>query len=93
MKVSNRLPIVVFIIAFLVWSSAFAREQSDEELVKQLNNPVSISVPFQNNFECKLGPNTLCYYIALSNWRETLYNSSSDRIGQVMIRSNRSTNI
>jgi hypothetical protein len=38
--------------------SVFA-EQSDEELVKQLNNPVSplISVPFQNNFEFKLGPN------------------------------------
>src|SRR6195256_6252793 len=37
----------------------FAQEKSDEELVKELNNPVSslISVPFQNNFEFKLGPN------------------------------------
>jgi hypothetical protein len=34
-------------------------EQSDQELVKKLNNPVSalISVPFQNNFEFGLGPN------------------------------------
>src|SRR5262245_50967095 len=34
-------------------------QSGDEELVKQLNNPVSslISVPFQNNFEFKLGPN------------------------------------
>ena len=39
--------------------STFAQEKSDEELVKELNNPVSslISVPFQNNFEFKLGPN------------------------------------
>jgi hypothetical protein len=37
----------------------FAQEKSDEELVKELNNPVGslISVPFQNNFEFKLGPN------------------------------------
>jgi hypothetical protein len=37
----------------------FAQEKSDEELVKELNNPVSllISVPFQNNLEFKLGPN------------------------------------
>ena len=39
--------------------SIFAQEKSDEELVKELNNPVSslISVPFQNNFEFKLGQN------------------------------------
>jgi hypothetical protein len=39
--------------------STFAQEKSDEELVKELSNPVTslISVPFQNNFEFKLGPN------------------------------------
>jgi hypothetical protein len=39
--------------------SAFAQEKSDEELVKELANPIAslISVPFQNNFEFKLGPN------------------------------------
>jgi hypothetical protein len=43
----------------LTMHSAFAQEKSDEELVKQLSNPVAslISVPFQNNFEFKLGPN------------------------------------
>ena len=37
----------------------FAQQKSDEELVKELNNPVGslISVPFQNNFEFKLEPN------------------------------------
>jgi len=37
---------------------AFA-QQSDEELAKELQNPVAslISVPFQNNFEFNLGPN------------------------------------
>jgi hypothetical protein len=40
--------------------STFAQEKSDEELVKELSNPVAslISVPFQNNFEFKLGPNS-----------------------------------
>jgi hypothetical protein len=39
--------------------SAFAQEKSDDELVKELANPISslISVPFQNNFEFNLGPN------------------------------------
>ena len=33
--------------------------QNDEELIKELNNPVSslVSVLVQNNFEFKLGPN------------------------------------
>ena len=50
-----------FLVAAIVniSSSAFAQEQSDDELVKQLNNPVAslISVPFQNNFEFGGGPN------------------------------------
>jgi hypothetical protein len=43
----------------LAMHSAFAQEKSDEELVKELANPISslISVPFQNNFEFNLGPN------------------------------------
>jgi hypothetical protein len=50
---------IVTIFALLALPSAFAQEKADEELVKQLNNPVSslISVPFQNNFEFNLGPN------------------------------------
>jgi len=43
----------------LVSESDQSGAHSDEELVKQLNNPVSplISVPFQNNFEFNAGPN------------------------------------
>jgi hypothetical protein len=42
-----------------VLPSAFAQEKSDDELVKELANPIAslISVPFQNNFEFNLGPN------------------------------------
>jgi hypothetical protein len=46
-------------VALATVSEADESQHSDEELVKKLNNPVSalISVPFQNNFEFKLGPN------------------------------------
>ncbi|MEZ0256822.1 MAG: transporter [Chthoniobacter sp.] len=39
-------------------SPASGEEQSDQELVKQLNNPVSslISVPFQSNWDFRMGP-------------------------------------
>jgi hypothetical protein len=51
--------IVATTIVSLALNSASAQEQSDEELVKQLSNPVAslISVPFQSNFEFRLGPN------------------------------------
>jgi hypothetical protein len=51
--------VVALVSAAMLASSSFAQEKSDEELVKELSNPVAslISVPFQNNFEYKLGPN------------------------------------
>jgi hypothetical protein len=55
--------VVTFVVAttsvLLALHSTFAQEKSDEELVKELSNPVAslISVPFQSNFEFKLGPN------------------------------------
>lgn len=60
-KIDRRLITVIVgttVVAFAMHFT-FAQEESDEELVKELNNPVSslISVPFQNNFEFKLGPN------------------------------------
>jgi hypothetical protein len=50
---------MVTIFALLALPPAFAQEKSDDELVKELANPISslISVPFQNNFEFNLGPN------------------------------------
>jgi hypothetical protein len=50
---------IVTIFALLALPSAFAQEKSDDELVKELSNPVAslISIPWQSNFEFKLGPN------------------------------------
>jgi hypothetical protein len=50
---------MVTIFVLLALPPAFAQEKSDDELVKELANPISslISVPFQNNFEFNLGPN------------------------------------
>jgi hypothetical protein len=48
---------ITFIVATtvvpLLAQSTLAQEKSDDELVKELANPISslISVPFQNNFE------------------------------------------
>jgi hypothetical protein len=55
-------PVKLGLLAVIVGAalpSTFAQEKSDEELVKELSNPVAslISVPFQSNFEFKLGPN------------------------------------
>src|SRR4030095_12872953 len=53
--------VIAAIFAVIVGAAlpAFAQEKSDDELVKELANPISslISVPFQNNFEFDLGPN------------------------------------
>jgi hypothetical protein len=54
---------IAFIVATtvvpLLAQSTLAQEKIDDELVKELANPISslISVPFQNNFEFNLGPN------------------------------------
>jgi hypothetical protein len=49
----------LYLVGLLILQSTSAQEKSDEELVKELSNPVAslISVPFQSNFEFKLGPN------------------------------------
>jgi hypothetical protein len=46
------------LLAFLTTASCAFAQHSDEELVKQLSNPVAslISVPFQSNFDFRMGP-------------------------------------
>jgi hypothetical protein len=58
-KSGKVIAVMLAVILGAALPSAFAQEKSDDELVKELANPISslISVPFQNNFEFNLGPN------------------------------------
>ena len=58
-KSGKVIAVMLAVILGAALPSPFAQEKSDDELVKELANPISslISVPFQNNFEFNLGPN------------------------------------
>lgn len=58
MKTSYKLHFIFAALICTATATVFAQE-SDQELAKKLQNPVAslISVPFQNNFDFKLGPN------------------------------------
>src|SRR5437763_16135136 len=54
----GRQNLIAATLALALTGPAFA-QQSDEELAKELQNPVAslISVPFQSNFDFNMGPN------------------------------------
>jgi hypothetical protein len=59
---NHKVPAFIFGASVAAWclpTCAQDHHESDEELAKKLNNPISamISVPFQYNYDKKLGPN------------------------------------
>ena len=58
------ISLIVFVFMFVIFLCTSAYSQSESELAKKTQNPISdlISLPFQNNFDFNIGPNDRTKY-------------------------------